>query len=208
METLLPVLAGAPAAALILVTFVGVSLLALNGMPHLIERHLLRPYHLAPRRDWVTLVTSGFFHADMAHLLFNGFSFWAFGFDLERRLGTGQFVALYVIGLLASSLGTWAIHRRNPNYASLGASGAILAVVFAAIVVDPGASLFILPIPYPIPAPLFAVGYLAYSAFASRSRIGRINHDAHIAGAVAGLLFMAVVAPGTVAHALRQWWPF
>ena len=197
----------APAAALILALFVGASLLGLHGRPQLIERHLLRPYHLVPRKDWVTLVTSGFFHADLAHLLFNGFTFWAFGFDLERRLGTGPFVALYVVGLLVSSVATWAIHRRNPGYASLGASGAILAVVFAAIVVDPGASLFILPIPFPIPAPLFAIGYLAFSAFASRSRIGRINHDAHIAGAVAGLLFMAVTAPGAFARALRQWWP-
>lgn len=200
-------MADAPAAALILALFVGASLLGLHGRPQLIERHLLRPYHLVPRKDWVTLVTSGFFHADLAHLLFNGFTFWAFGFDLERRLGTGPFVALYVVGLLVSSVATWAIHRRNPGYASLGASGAILAVVFAAIVVDPGASLFILPIPFPIPAPLFAIGYLAFSAFASRSRIGRINHDAHIAGAVAGLLFMAVTAPGAFAHALRQWWP-
>lgn len=197
----------APAAALILALFVGASLFGLHGRPQLIERHLLRPYHLVPRKDWVTLVTSGFFHADLAHLLFNGFTFWAFGFDLERRLGTGPFVALYVVGLLVSSVATWAIHRRNPGYASLGASGAILAVVFAAIVVDPGASLFILPIPFPIPAPLFAIGYLAFSAFASRSRIGRINHDAHIAGAVAGLLFMAVTAPGAFARALRQWWP-
>jgi membrane associated rhomboid family serine protease len=207
MDKLSSLLAGAPAASLILALFVGVSLVALNGMPQLIERHLLRPYHLVPRRDWMTLITSGFIHADMAHLLFNGFSFWAFGFALERRLGTATFVALYAFGLLASSLATWAIHRRNPGYASLGASGAILAVVFAAIVVDPGASLFILPIPYPIPAPLFAVGYLAYSLFASRSRIGRINHDAHVAGAVAGLLFMAAVAPGAFAHAVRQWWP-
>jgi membrane associated rhomboid family serine protease len=200
-------MADTPAAALILALFVGASLLGLHGRPQLIERHLLRPYHLVPRKDWVTLVTSGFFHADRAHLLFNGFTFWAFGFDLERRLGTGPFVALYMVGLLASGVATWAIHRRNPGYASLGASGAILAVVFASIVVDPGASLFILPIPVPIPAPLFAVGYLAFSVFASRSRVGRINHDAHIAGAVAGLLFMAVTAPAALAHALRQWWP-
>jgi membrane associated rhomboid family serine protease len=200
-------MADTPAAALILALFVGASLLGLHGRPQLIERHLLRPYHLVPRKEWVTLVTSGFFHADRAHLLFNGFTFWAFGFDLERRLGTGPFAVLYMAGLLASGVATWAIHRRNPGYASLGASGAILAVVFASIVVDPGASLFILPIPVPIPAPLFAVGYLAFSVFASRGRVGRINHDAHIAGAVAGVLFMAVTAPAALAHALRQWWP-
>lgn len=205
MDALLRLSGGAPAAALLLAVIAAVGLLGLYRAPQLVERHLLRPHGLAQRGDWHTLVTSGFVHADLAHLLFNGFTFWAFGFGLERHLGTPRFAALYATGLLASSVATWAIHRHDRGYASLGASGAILAVLFASIVVFPGSSIYILPIPVPIPAPLFALGYLAFSLYAGRSRLGRINHDAHVAGAVAGVLFIAAVAPGSLQRALGAW---
>ena len=196
---------GAPAAMAILAAMVVASLLALYRMPALLERHLLRPYCLLPRRQFATVITSGFLHADLPHLLFNGFTFFAFGPSLERVLGTQRFVALYLVGLLASAAGTWLVHRREPDYASLGASGAILAVLFASIVYTPTQSIFILPLPVPIPAPLFALGYLAYTIWASRQPArGRINHDAHLSGALAGVAFVALTDAGAVARALNR----
>src|SRR5438105_3896005 len=171
MDALLRLTSGAPAAAVLLATLLVVGLLGLYRAPALIERNLLRPYGLVQRREYAALVTSGFVHADLAHLIFNGFTFWAFGFGLERNIGTWRFLALYALGLLASSLATWVVHRKDPRYASLGASGAILAVLFASIVVFPTSSIFVLPLPIPIPAPLFALGYLVFSVLAGRTRI-------------------------------------
>jgi membrane associated rhomboid family serine protease len=191
-----------PAALLILAVNVGLGLLGLFGMPQLIERCLFRPYEFARGRNRSTALTSGFVHADLPHLIFNMVSFWFFGVPLERYIGTPKFVLLYFVGLLLSQVGSYLKHRNNPQYATLGASGAISAVLFAAIVYFPTMTLMILPIPIPIPAPLFAVGYLAYSYWSSKQDRGRINHDAHLGGALVGLAFVAVFDPGAWARAI------
>ena len=203
MEPLSNLTGGAPAAALLLAAIVLASLLGLYAAPAIIDRNLFRPYWLVPRRQYATLITSAFLHADLAHLFFNAFTFWAFAFSLEQHLGTARFVALYAFGLLISDAGTWFKHRAEPEYQSLGASGAILAVLFASIVYFPAASIFIFPIPLPLPAPLFALAYLGYSFYAARHQVGRINHDAHIAGALAGLVFVALTDGAAFAKAWR-----
>jgi membrane associated rhomboid family serine protease len=205
MQPLMTLTQGAPAAATILVLMIGASLLALYRKPQWLDQHLLRPYWLLKRRQYVSVVTSGFLHADLPHLLFNAFTFWAFALALERTIGTPRFIALYAFGLLASAAGTWLVHRRDAGYASLGASGAILAVLFASIVYTPTQSIFILPLPVPIPAPLFALLYLAYTVYASRQPArGGINHDAHLSGALAGLAFVALTDAPALGRALRQ----
>ncbi|HET9976740.1 MAG TPA: rhomboid family intramembrane serine protease, partial [Burkholderiaceae bacterium] len=91
MQALSNLAQGAPASALILALMIGASLVALYAAPTILERHLLRPYWLLPRRQFASIVTSGFLHADLPHLLFNAFTFWAFGFSLERAIGTPTF---------------------------------------------------------------------------------------------------------------------
>ena len=186
MDALVRFSDGAPASALLLAAILVFSALGLFVRPALIERNLLRPHGLTQRGDYYTLVTSGFIHADLAHLLLNCFTLWAFGFGLERALGTPSFVVLYAFGLLSSSIATWLVHRRRTRLREPGRVGRDPrgAVRFDRRL--PTSSIFILPLPVPIPAPLFAVGFLAYSVIASRARIGRVNHDAHIAGAIAG----------------------
>jgi membrane associated rhomboid family serine protease len=172
--------------------------------PRLLERAVLRPYLIARRSGYWRLLTSGFVHADITHLLFNLITFYSFAFALERVIGTARFISLYFCGLLASGIGTCIKHRDEPNYASLGASGAILAVLFASIVYFPRSRLLILPLPIPIPAPLFAVVYLAWSYYSSRNSKDRINHDAHVAGALTGIAFVALSDPQSFVALLRH----
>jgi membrane associated rhomboid family serine protease len=182
-------------AAIILVLTIVVSVIGLFSRKF-IERAVLRPYLIARGSGYVTLLTSGFVHADVTHLLFNAITFYSFAFVLERTIGTVRFVVLYFSGLLISAIGTCIKHRDEPNYASLGASGAILAVLFASIVYFPRQRLFILPLPVPIPAPLFALAYLAFSYYSSgRRATDNINHDAHIFGALTGLAFVLLTDP-------------
>ena len=204
MEPLSTLSQGAPASALLLAAMVVASLLALYAAPHVLDEQAELVGRFWPRQQFATLVTSAFLHADLPHLIFNAVTFWAFAFSLERQIGSGRFLALYAFGIAVSSAGTWLMHRRDPGYQTLGASGAILAVLFAAIVYTPSQSIYILPIPIPIPAPLFAVAYLAYSVWASRQARGRINHDAHLGGAVAGIVFVLLLDSPAVGRAWQQ----
>jgi membrane associated rhomboid family serine protease len=197
-------LTGQTGAIVIFATTIVASLLGLFASPRFIDRNLFRPYWYLRSRQYETIITSGFMHADLGHLLFNMFTFYFFAFSLERYLGTAKFLALYTIGLVLSHACTYYKHKENADYASLGASGAISAVLFAFIVYFPTTTLMILPFPVPIPAPLFAVGYVAYSYWAARQQRGRINHDAHLCGAISGLLFVAFTEPAAYRYLLQQ----
>lgn len=188
------------AAPAIMFLTVAISLLGMYQLPDLIDRFLFRPYFLLRGKQYDTVIMSGFIHADMQHLLFNMITFYFFAFPLERFLGTTRFVVLYFAGLVISHACTWHKERRNPQYASLGASGAISAVLFAFIVYFPSTMLLVFFLP--MPAILFAVLYVGYSWWASKNSRDRINHDAHLCGALSGWGFVAVTDPGAFSRML------
>lgn len=191
---------GQIAAPLIMALTIGISLIGLYKAPRIIDICLFRPYYFHRKPEYDTIILSGFVHADMGHLFFNMFTFFWFAFPMERFLGTVSFLILYFFGLVVSHACTWHKHKDNPGYASLGASGAISAVLFAYIVYFPTTSLILFPIPMPIPAFLFAFGYVGYSYYESKQNRGRINHDAHLCGAISGLVYVAVTDPGSIAR--------
>jgi len=182
------------AAPAILGLTIVISLLGMYRIPDIINKFLFRPYFFLREKQYDTMIMSGFIHADTTHLLFNMITFFFFAFPLEQFLGTGKFVGLYFVGLVVSHTCTWFKERDNPQYASLGASGAISAVLFAYIVYFPSTMLLVFFIP--MPAMVFAFLYVGYSWWASKNANDRINHDAHLCGALSGLGFVAVTDPG------------
>jgi len=185
----------APVASIIFVFTLVTSLYAFYDHG-IYGKFMLHPYSVAKGNKVFTLITSGLIHKDYMHLFFNMFTFLAFSFTLERYIGSWQFGLLYFLSLILSDLPTVFRHKDDFNYNSLGASGAISAVLFSYILFNPMAKLYIMFIPIGIPAVVFGVLYLIYCAYASKNSRDGINHDAHFFGALTGLIFTIIFVPG------------
>lgn len=183
---------------------VAVSLLAFNN-PRLKQQLVLWPPAVRRKNEYWRLVSYGLVHADGMHLFFNMFTLYMFGQFMEvylnSRIGPLGLPLLYLGGLIVSILPSYLKHQNDPSYYSLGASGAVSAVLFAFVLLRPGATIYLLVIP--VPALIFGVAYLAYSWYMDRQSSDNINHSAHLWGAGFGLLFMALLEPGLVTGLLR-----
>src|SRR5688572_21993840 len=168
--------------------------------PRLLDRLTLWPPAIDRQREYERLVTYGFVHADWMHLLFNMITLYFFGPLAERfyseSLGPLGYPLFYFSALVASILPTYLRHRKDGGYRSLGASGAVSAVLFTFVLLAPWHTIGVFFIP--MPAIVFAVLYLGYSAWADRRGHGNINHAAHFWGAVYGMVFAVFAAPGVL----------
>ncbi|WP_132054389.1 rhomboid family intramembrane serine protease [Pseudocnuella soli] len=151
--------------------------------------------------QWYRFFTCGLIHADIGHLAFNMISLYFFGEGVERAftaimgdLGRWVFLILYLSALVASLLPTYLKNKDNHYYRSLGASGAVSAVIFSGLLLAPGSSVYLFLIPIPIPGFIFAPLYLLISIYLDRRGDSNINHSAHIWGAVYGLAFTLVAS--------------
>ncbi len=183
---------------LLIIVTAAVSIACFNKY-QLFERLSLKPYRVVQHQEWWRIITHGFVHADWIHLLVNMFTFWSFGGYIETAfeyLGFGKwaFLTLYFGGMIAASISDIIRYRNAEWYTSIGASGAVSAVLFAAIFLNPWDKILLFAI-IPIPGILFGVLYLAYCQYMARQGGDNINHNAHFYGAVFGFVFPILLKP-------------
>ena len=173
--------------------------------PRLLQRLVLWPPAIDRQHQYDRLLTHGFLHADWSHLLFNMLTLYFFGRLIEQFMtdmrGPLVFPLFYLSAIVIAILPTYLRHRHDPHYTSLGASGAVSAVLFAFILLKPWSLIFI---PVPVPAVLYAVGYVGYSFWKDRQGGGNINHNAHLSGAIYGVLFMLAMDQRIGPYFLQQ----
>jgi membrane associated rhomboid family serine protease len=182
-----------------------VSLLAFQRQD-LLRELLLDPLAIKRRGQYYRLVSYGLVHADGQHLLFNMITLFFFGGLSERLisqyLGSGGYVLFYTAALVVSILPSYLQNRNNPHYLSLGASGAVSAVLFIYVILAPWSLIFVFFIP--VPAIVFAALYIGYSIYMDRRRSDNVNHSAHLVGAAFGMLFVVIMEPRLLGNFFRQ----
>jgi membrane associated rhomboid family serine protease len=198
---------------IIIIVTVIITVSAFNS-EELLSRLMLNPYQVIHKKEWYRLVTHGFLHADWTHLIINMIVLYSFGSNVERwfqQLKLSGYVnspaltysILYFGGIVVSSLITLFRYRNDRWYNSVGASGAVSAVVFTSIFFSPLDRLYFFAV-LPIPGIVFAVLYLVYSSIMSRRKRDNINHDAHFLGAVFGFVFPILIDTDLFSHFLEQ----
>jgi len=192
-----------PVSSVILIFTIVTSIYAFNDA-EVFGKFMLHPYSVYRKSKIYTLITSGLIHSNWMHLIFNMITFYFFAFRLEATIGSWKFGVVYFLGLILSDIPTVFRHKDDFWYNSLGASGAVSAVLFSYILFYPLSTMMIFPLPIPIWAILFGVLYLIYCVYASRNSRDNINHDAHFFGALTGVIVTILLVPGVVSYFLSQ----
>ncbi|MEY4275498.1 rhomboid family intramembrane serine protease [Aquirufa sp. 5-AUSEE-100C1] len=187
---------------LIMAVTVGISLLAWQK-PAWLDAMMMSPYRIDRKKEYWRFITSGFIHADFAHLFFNLFSFYFFGTQLEYIFGIifpgfgGEvFILFYLLAILVADLPTYFKQRNNPYFNSLGASGAVSAVIFAGIMFFPTEKIYLFGF-VGIPGFIYAGLFTWYSIAMDRRGRDYVNHSAHLYGGLFGVLFITLTRPST-----------
>ncbi len=164
------------------------------------------PPMIKEKKQFYRFITSGFIHADISHLAFNMITLYFFGRAMElffiAKIGKIGFLLFYIAGIIVSEIPSYIKHHNNYNYRSLGASGAVTAVLFSFILLAPWQTLYVFFLP--VPSIIFAVLYIAYTISMNKRGGDNVNHSAHLWGAVWGVAFTIIMEPGVLPNFLEQ----
>lgn len=174
----------------------------------------LSPYNIVRKNEWYRLLTHAFLHGDYMHLFVNMFVLWSFGTNIERIFsfmhGQGMienyntnFALLYFGAIIFSSIPDLLTHRNQYSYNSIGASGAVSAILFASIFFNPWSKIYFFAV-VPIPSIIFGVLYVAYESYMDKRGGDNINHKAHLWGAIYGILYLVAMEPKLLTHFINE----
>ena len=176
------------------------------GNREIFSKLLFNPSIIRGNKEWYRFLTHAFLHADFIHLAMNMYVFYMFGKMVEEVFisafgpikGETYFFLLYFIGIFASVIPSYEKHKDDYHYNAVGASGAVSAIVFSAILLNPWMSLSLMFIPLPIPAPIFGVLYLVYCWYMEKRGGDNIAHGVHYWGSLFGAVFTIIILPSTI----------
>lgn len=157
-------------------------------------------FHIGSIRagEQIRIISSGFLHGDMGHLFFNMFTLYMFAPVVINYFGSASFFLIYMASLVFGSLLTLLMHKNEYSYRAIGASGAVVGILYSAILINPSMDLYLFFIPIPIPAYLFGIGYLLYSIYGMKAKNDNIGHTAHFGGAIGGYLITLLKEPAMI----------
>ena len=187
-----------------------ISVLTLTN-EELFARFKFNAYDVKHSNHWYRFFTYGFVHAGYVHLFINMLVLYSFGVIVESYFQiyfTGKagfyYILLYLGGLILSIIPSYGRHKNDVFYNAVGASGAVAAVIFASIILYPSGKIMLFFIPIPIPAPVFGVLYVGYEYYMAKNAKDNIGHDAHLWGAIFGVIFTIALKPGLIGIFLQQ----
>lgn len=189
-----------------------ISIMAFNNR-YLFVKLKHWPYEEARNGEYIRWLTSGFLHADPMHLIFNMITLYFFGTIVEKwftivfpNFGHTLYLVFYLAGIIAASSATYFKYKESPGFASIGASGAVAAVLFASILILPTNTIYVFF--FPMPGFVFGIAYLWYSAYSAKRGADNIDHTAHYYGAVFGFVFPILFEPRLISLfflQLKEW---
>jgi membrane associated rhomboid family serine protease len=182
---------------LLLILNVIISIRGFNN-PAFFDRYKFEVDRILVNREYIRLISSGFLHVNWLHLIFNTIALGAFSGMVEGYLGSFQFLLVYFASLIGGDLLCLFIHRNHGDYSAVGASGAICGVIFASIAIFPGMSVGLFFLPISLPGWLFGLVFVLFSIYGIKSSRDNIGHDAHLGGALVGMLVGILFDPGAL----------